>query len=187
MYAQILPLVVKTIAGDREAFEQLLHSQKPLIRYIIRRKTDCPEDAEDILQEVSLRIFMHITSLRCPEAFISWMKAIIVHECLRHFASNRHCVSINTIAEYENLCVETDPDCNPFACFERLELYDALHSALEKLQEPLRKMFYMRYKKGMCCSDIAASIGLKTGTVSVKMFRAKKQLRKMLRCGVVNA
>ena len=181
MTKQNLLLVIKTIAGDREAFETLLQSQKSLIRWLIRRRTDCPEDAEDIHQEVSLKIYQHIATLKCPEAFSSWLRTIVVRECARYFDFKKRCVHIEPILELENHCVETDSDCIPALYTERLEFCAALESAIESLQEPKKRLFNMRYRKGMCCSDIAASTGLKTGTVSVKIFRTKKQLWKILR------
>jgi len=95
---------------------------------------------------------------------------------MRHFESQKRFVSVETADEDDTLCVETDSDCIPSARMEKLELCAALDSAIDSLKEPLRRIFYMRYGIGMCCGDIAAVTGLKTGTVSVKMFRARAQL-----------
>ena len=182
-----LPLVNKTIAGDREALELLLLSQKTFILRLIKNITSCREDIEDISQEVSFRVFQHIESLKHPEAFGSWLRTIVVRECRRHFSAKNRCLSVETVAEWENHFIDTDSDCNPFANMERLELNSAIKTALESLRDPIRKMFYMRYDNDMCCREVAASTGMKTGTVSVTMFRAKKILREKLYSGIVDA
>ena len=173
-------LVGKSIAGDHEAFEQLLLSQKSAILFYIRRMTDCPEDAKDIHQEVSFRLYQNIGTLKRPDAFCPWLRTIVARECIRHLASRSHCLLIGSLAEWEPLLVETDSDYNPFARLERIELYSALESALGSLREPIRNMFHMRYTKEMRCRDIADSVGINTGAVAVTLFRAKEQLREDL-------
>ena len=188
MSKQILLLLIsKSVDGDHEAFEQLLLSQKSIIRWLIHRMTNCREDAEDIHQEVAVRVYQHLPSLKRPESFGMWLRAIVVNECNKHLASQKRCLSIETFPEWETLLVETDSDCNPFARLEKLELGHAIKSAIENLREPVRNMFHMRYNKNMRCRDIAISTGLKAGTVSVSMFRAKKLLRKKLCVGIIDA
>ena len=187
MPQKLIPLIRKSVAGDREAFEQLLHSQKPNIFYIIRGMTDCPEDAKDIHQEVSVRVYQNIASLKSPEAFFAWLRTIVVRECLRHLASRKHFISIEALTESNPVLVETDTNCNPFAHMEKHELCSAIASALESLHEPLRDLLHMRYGRDMCCNDIAAATGMKSGTVSVSLFRAKQQLRKKLQSGFADA
>jgi len=183
MTNQILSLVIKTISGDREAFEKLLLSQSALIRWLIRKMTDCPEDVEDIQQEVSIRIFQHIASLKRPEAFNSWLRILVVHECKRYLTPRKLCVPIETIPEQEDHFIETDSDCIPAAHMEKLELKHLIDSALAMLPETIRKMFYMHYDKDMCHDDIGAVFGIKPGTVNVTMFRAKGHLREILSNG----
>ena len=163
----LVSLVNKTAGGDHEAFKQLLISHNPLIHWLIQGRTNCPEDAEDIKQEVSIRIFRHIPSLKRPEAFISWLRTIVIRECDRHIASRRHCLSIETIDDRERLFIETDSDYDPLAHLERLELCSALKTALKTLREPFRNIFYMRYCEDIRNCDIAAVTGVKAGTVSV--------------------
>jgi len=173
-------LVGKSIAGDREAFEQLLLSQQPAILFYIRKMTNCPEDAKDINQEVSFRLFQNISKLKRPEAFYLWMRTIVTRECVRHLASRRYCLSIESLEELDFQFVETDDSRDPFARLERLELYSELESALDSLREPIRNMFHMRYTEEMRCGDIAAYTGINTGVVSVTLFRAKERLRENL-------
>jgi len=184
---KLISLVNKTASGDHEAFEQLLVSQNSLILWIIRRMTDCPYDAEDIRQEVSIRIFRHIASLRHPEAFGSWLRTLVIHECCRHHASRKPCVSLEAIADYESLNADRGPENAPLTHVEKLELKSSLESAVKRLPEHVRNMFYMRYCCDMGCCEIADVTGLKAGTVSVMLFRARVQLREKLNVGFADA
>jgi len=182
----IQPLVLRTASGDHDAFEQLLRSQKDLIYWIIRKMCDCPEDAEDIHQEVSIRVFQNISSLKYPEAFGAWLRSIVLHECVRFLSLKKKHISIETIAEWENLFADHDADCNPLARVEKLELRGALKSTYDSLKEPIQKMVNMRLGMNMRCSEIAEIIDVKAGTVSVALHRAKERLRKKLRSGGID-
>jgi len=176
----LIPLVRRSVAGDLEALEQLLLSQNPLILWLIRRTTDSPEDAKDIHQEVSFRIFQNIATLKSPEAFCTWLNAIVAHECIKHLAGHVHCVSIDEFDEEELFIVETDAHYNPSAHLERLELNSTVEAALESLTEPFRSIIHMRYNRDMCCREIADFTGMNTRAVSVALFRAKEKLRDSL-------
>ena len=180
------PLVKRTVAGDREAFEKLLLSQKAFIFWTIRKMTDCREDIEDISQEVAVRLYRHIASLRSPEAFGSWLRTLIHHECLRFFAKQKQCHALEALEGWENHFVETDKDCIPVSYVERHELGADLTKAFETLPESVRKIFFMRYCKDMHYRDIASAAGVKTAKVSVTLFRAKIHLRKSLCPGSVS-
>jgi len=183
----LLPLVSQAISGDNEALELLLILKYPFIFWIIRRTTDCLEDAEDITQEVSIRVFQHIAALKSPEAFDSWLRTIVRRECCRYHAAKKPCVSIETIYDWENIFVETDTDCIPAERIETDEFDAALVFALEDMNESSREVFYMRYSKNMRCREIAASTGLSTERVSTALWRGKEKLREKLRCSVLNA
>ena len=182
-----LSLVIQAVSGDREALEQLLISKYPLILFIIRKMTDCLEDAEDIAQEVSARVFQHIAALKSPEAFDSWLGAIVKRECDRYHALKKPCLSVETLYDWENLFVETDSDCIPAERVEQDEFNAVLVYALEDMNEPFRKIFHMRYRKNMRCNEIAARTGLNAGRVSVALWRGKEKLREKLRCCVMDA
>ena len=182
----LLPLIVKAVAGDREAFEQILVLQNSLILWIIRRNIDCPHDTEDIRQEVAIRIYENISSLRKPEAFGSWLRTLVNNECYRFIEWRKNGLEHENIEELKKsdscsvFFIETDTDSIPFAYVEKLEFATEFESAMKSLPGPGRTLFHMRYAQDMCCQDIADSTGMKAGTVSVTLHRAKEKLRKKL-------
>jgi len=181
MSQTISTLVSRTVSGDSDAYEQLIISHNSLILWLIRHHTDGSEDAEDIRQEVVIRIFRHLGSLKRPEAFGSWMRSIVFRECMRYLASKKLHVSIETLPEPENLFIDTDLDSLPCKHMERLELESALASEISSLQEPVRNIFHMHYYRGMRCRDIAEAVGMKAGAVSVTLHRVKERLKEKLR------
>jgi len=181
MTQTLISLVIKTSAGDREAFEQLLLSQTRNIINTIRKMAFGPEDEDDILQEISLRLFQHIASLREPEAFYSWLHKLIVNECLRHLEENKPPDSGEGLTTADDLFVETDIDFIPQAYMEKLELYTELTSAIKSMPKSIQKVIQLHYCNGMRHRDIAVLMGVTEGAVSVTLFRARNRLRKKLR------
>ena len=177
---QILLLISKTVSGDNKAFEQLILSQKHTIFYMIRSMIDHSEDIEDISQEVAILIYKYIGSLKCPEAFWSWLDTLVSRVCLRHYAAHDPADPFDSIPDHENLFVETDSDCLPAAHTDLLELRSEIQEALVRMPENLREVATMRYIYGMRYREIADMLGIAIGTVSTYLFRARERLRSEL-------
>ena len=176
-------LVCKTAAGDREAFERLLAMKKNFITYKILSIIKNQNDVEDIAQEVAMRLFQNMYSLKNPEAFNGWLGTIITRECLRYFEAKKKHFSIEDFTEneeIENRFFETDTDYLPSAHMERTELQGKIKTAIGHLPEQNRKMLQLHYESGKRCREIAAIMGLSTGVVCAYLYRARKRLQKEL-------
>jgi len=176
----ILHLVQKTVSGDREALEQLISLQKGSITLKIRRLTNCPEDVEDIGQEVAIRIFQCIGSLKSPEAYYSWLHTLVNRECFRHFAAQTQTEPFDDDQDSEILIAETDVDCLPLACAERHDQRVEIQAALSRMPEIIQRMVALHYGNEMCHREIAEYLNIPVGTVSSNLFRAIQKLRKEL-------
>ena len=175
----LLALIRKTVAGDIEAFEQLILSQMNTINWKIYSRIKNPDDVEDISQKVVIRIYQNIQSLKYPEAFGVWLNKVIARECIRHFSKQGPVASFEDIPGSEVL-EETDTDCIPTTYMEHLELHKQIKNALERIPEVYRHMVILYYEKEMGYREIADHLGLAIGTVSANLFRAKSKLREEL-------
>ena len=176
-------IVNKTLAGDCEAFEQLLAMKKSAINCKIQSIISNPNDIEDIAQEVAIRLFQGIGSLKNPEAFNGWLNAIVTRECLKYFSAQRRLAlpgKQSDIEELESGLLETDSDFLPLAHMEQIELQSRIQRAICCLPEANRKMLLLHYEGGKCCREIAAIMGLSIGVVCSYLYRARKRLRKEL-------
>ena len=176
-------LVFKSAVGDPIAFEQLLSRKRKLIVFKIKTMIDDPNDAEDIAQEVAIRLFQHIRSLREPEAFNGWLNTIVKRECLKYYTMKEKLVLTESIIEnddYESGLFETDTDFLPDAYAERTELMGKIKTALACLSDKDRKMFLLHYEKGKRYREIAALMGISISAVCSYLSRARKRLQREL-------
>ena len=81
--------VLRAQTGDREALDELLRAvQEPLYRYVLSLMGE-PALAEDVLQEVFLRIYRKLRWLRTPELFRAWAYRIASRETFTHLRRER--------------------------------------------------------------------------------------------------
>ena len=176
-------LVNKIVYGDREAFEQLFTLKRKLIAYKIMTIINNSNDVEDIAQEVAIRVFQHIGSLKEPAAFNGWLNTIIIRECAKYFMIKKRLGLAENTSENEengNEFFETDKDFLPETHMECTERRDEIMTAMVCLSEKDRKMFLLHYESGKCYREIAGLMGLSIGAVCSYMSRVKKRLQKEL-------
>jgi RNA polymerase sigma-70 factor (ECF subfamily) len=167
-------LVLRTQSGDRNAFHDLVTRYERRLTYYIRRMTGDGSDAFDILQEVWLRVYQRIGTLRAPEACRTWLYRIAHDRCVDQLGSRaKEPAQID-----ETLEVETDDDPGDVA--ELLENASRVHTALAELAHPHREVLTLRFLEDLPLLEIAEIVGCSTGTVKSRLHYAKLSLRQVI-------
>jgi RNA polymerase sigma factor (sigma-70 family) len=89
-------LVVAAQAGDRRALEGLISAHLPLIYTIARRALSDHPDADDVVQEVVLRVLGELRDLRAPDSFRAWLAAIAVRQVSTYLHKRHRAVTRTT-------------------------------------------------------------------------------------------
>lgn len=168
--------VLRAQSGDREALNELLKSiQDPLYRYIstlVRERTP----AEDILQEVFIRIYRKLGWLREPRVFRAWAYQIASRETFRYLKRERRWAEqvrdetiLNTIpvvparAEFAN---------------ELGELIRQLPQSIANLSPASRAVVVLYYLEEMSFDETAAVLEIPVGTVKSRLAYGLENLRR---------
>ena len=152
----------------------LLH-YGPLMRYIIAPILPNPQDREDCLSEVTLRIWEKIDQFDPRRgSWNAWLTAITRNTALNH-ARKALGSSAEELPEDTPAAGHTPEE----AVLQR-ERQEAVRDALERLPYRDRILFYRKYYYMQPTAQIAAELGLTERAVEGKLYRLKKQLRKML-------
>ena len=168
--------------NNNDAFEQLFLSKQKIIPQIIRRYSSglCPEDIEDITQQVAIKLFLNLASLRQAEAFDAWLQKIAINECHRHFASSHDSgVSLDDTPWASARLIETDTDYLPDENAIKHELYTEIQNEITHMPKLARRILTLHFGMGLGYRKIADRLGIPIGTVSASLFRARKWLRKV--------
>ncbi len=171
-------LVRRAQAGDRAAFDRLAGRYRAALRAMAFLRTGDRDAAQDLAQEALTRAWEALPTLREPGAFLPWLKRIAARACLSwHRPARPGTVSLDG----ERLSrLPADAALQPLAVLLARERQRALRQALASLPDANRVALLMHVWEGASYEEIAAFTGVAVTTVEGRLYRARKQLRRLL-------
>jgi RNA polymerase sigma-70 factor, ECF subfamily len=172
--------------GDDDALEQALALLQNTVFSFSMRVCGQRQDAEDTMQEVLLKSVPLLPKFDSPKALAVWLYKVAKTRCLMSrrrskFAPNRE-LSLEELMpdrrELEKLSSESGINPERFAI--RSEEAGMLREAIRKLPAQYRIVLVLRDMEGLTDEDVAEIIGLRAGTVRVRLHRARLFVRKEL-------
>ena len=168
--------VLQAQSGNREALNELFKSvQDPLFRYIVSLVRD-QHLAEDILQEVFIRIYRKLSYLREPEAFRAWSYQIASREAFRHL--NRERRWSDQVRDEATL---TAVPANEHEGEFPREMIETLPQLVESLSPASRAVVVLFYLHEMSLVETAAVLEIPIGTVKSRLAYGLETLRRSLK------
>ena len=165
--------VLQAQSGSHEALNELFRSvQEPLFRYIVSLVRD-QHLAEDILQEVFIRIYRKLRWLREPEAFRAWTYQIASREAFRHLKRERRW-SDQVRDEATLTALPSDGHGGEFPS----EMIATLPQLVESLSPASRAVVVLFYLHEMSLVETAAVLDIPVGTVKSRLAYGLQTLRR---------
>ena len=178
---QLVPLVNRARNGNRAAFAQLVdrfHSDVfRMVYYRVRSRSD----AEDIAQDVLLKAFQKISTVKEPARFRGWLFSIALNR-IRDFQRKKRFRSLFK-AEEEDIesrpPVETESDA-PEALEHVLkeDFWRQIRSMLDKLSKMEREVFLLRFFDHLNLNEIAGVMKKNESTIKTHLYRALAKFKK---------
>ena len=178
-------LMLQLQTGDLRSFDTLVKRwEKPLLNYCYRMVNDIAL-AEDLRQEVFLRIYRSAKTYRPTAQFSTWMYRIATNLCLDTLAKQQHRkeTPIDAYLESESDGFDErliDPSGLPDATMLKKEIESQVRSALACLPEDQRVVITLRHYNGMKFHEIAAIVERPISTVKSRMTAGMERLSRML-------
>jgi RNA polymerase sigma-70 factor (ECF subfamily) len=166
-------LAQRAAAGDRAAFARLVETHYDLVFRMAWRWSGNREDAQDIAQEVALRLGRTIRGYRGEAAFSTWLCALTLNAVRDHA---RKAVRLRKLAEAVH--VHALVDAGEMVSSDSAE---ALWEAVRVLPERQRDAVLLVHAEGLSHAAAAAAMNCSEGTISFHIHEARKRLRAMLR------
>jgi RNA polymerase sigma-70 factor, ECF subfamily len=167
-------LVERCRSGDERAFQDLVDHYKDLVFALIARTVQDRSRAEDLAQDVFLRIHRGLPYFRGEARLSTWIYRIVANVCV-HDVGRRTTLSLDDDRSRHDAATSA-----PDRQFGDLELKDRLEKAIARLPANYRLLIAAHYLKGARYEDLADALQLPLGTVKTQLYRAKQQLRRML-------
>jgi RNA polymerase sigma-70 factor (ECF subfamily) len=166
-----LGVLRKAQRGDERAFSLIVRAyETPVYNYVLRLVGGDRALAEDLTQEVFLRVYQGLPkfSLRCK--FTTWLFQVTKNRVLDELRASerrpRHLVALDDIPPLEALD----------APIERGETVDALWRAIENLSVDLKMALLLRDVTGLSYTEIADSLEITLATVKWRIYKAREEV-----------
>lgn len=185
----VAALVRRCVSGDAAAWEEIVQTYHRRIYNICYRFTGSSDDAEDLTQEVFIKMYKTLNTYEAQRgAFMTWVTTVTRNLLVDHFRKTKHdraTDSLDTpLSEHEDALPLSeqiqDTSAPPDARVQSREAGDTVHQALQKLSPELREAVILRDLQDMDYREIATVLKVPEGTVKSRINRGRAELARLL-------
>jgi RNA polymerase sigma-70 factor (ECF subfamily) len=174
-------MVERCLQGDDAAWETVVNSYAKRIYNLTYRYTYRRDEAEDLTQEIFIRVYQNLKSYRADSgSFQSWIMRVGRNLIIDHYRRTRRFQQAAGTEEMETMNLKDDRTPNPQRSVEQSEATLFLQEGLQALAPELKEAIVLRDLEGMAYQEIAELLGIPEGTVKSRINRARLELAKLL-------
>lgn len=179
--AEVTACLARGRNGDEKAILELFHYMHPHVCKLVQANLPARESAEDLVQQVCVKVMSHLDQFSGRVPFLHWVSRIAVNTCLNQIRheKRRPEVRLADLSEEEVTVVEhlaaTSGELDASDHVASKELVDKL---LGTLRPPDRLLMRLMYLEGRQIDEIAGLTGWSRSLIKVRAFRARAQLRR---------
>ena len=176
-------LVERCLSGEQGAWEELVQTHTRRVYAICYRFTSSDTEAQDLTQEVFLRVFRSIGSFRSGEgSFVVWLTRLTRNLLVDHYRRTKYERVTDAIEEKLAVLEEkTAQHSRTDGLLASREAGELLQSALERLSPELREAVILRDLQEMEYREIASVLNVPEGTVKSRLNRGRAELARVLK------
>jgi len=159
-------------SGDRDAQRQIYEFFGDRVYRTVHRIVG-NTDADDVMQDVFIRLFDKLPSFRFESAFSTWLHRLVINEALQCLRKRgRKSMTIDLLQHQELELVNR----SHFA----IEVVELMARAMEQIEPELRRIFELKVVDELTYLQIGEIVGIPEGTVGSRLNRARRELRDQL-------
>ncbi len=171
-------LVACALSGDDVAFEYLFNRYRDAIRQLLVQRVGSEDDADDLLQETFIKVYLHLDRYNAGYTFGQWVYTIARNTFIDFYRRRQDELPID---ERFSAPAATTP--NPEESVMRLQLRAQIEQCLERLTPRYACLIRMRFLEEYSYEEIAERLDVPLGTVKTQIHRAREQLCDLIRKG----
>lgn len=176
---QVLLLLAKN--GDRSAYAELYRLHAKTVFRTVMRITGNREDAEDVLQEASMKALIHLNEFDGRSKFSTWLTRIAINCALMMRRKSRYRIELSIDHEYESGAGMTfqvaDQAPDPEHRMHLAERDIHLNRAVKRLSTTLRRPLEMQLKLDLSLTELADQLGISVPATKSRLLRAREKVR----------
>ena len=173
-----LDLVDRHRYGDASAFEEVYEQFSPMVFNLCLRLSGDPTRAQDLSQEVFLRVFRGLGRFQGRSTLATWVYRIAVNHCRSKLGRRR--LRMESLSQEVPESYLEDPSRGPEEHLLASDSGDIVARALLELPHSFREAVVLRDIEGLSYSEIASILSVRIGTVRSRIARGRERLRVVL-------
>ncbi len=172
-------LIERCLRKDNTAWEQIVARFRRKIFHIAYKFTGKHDEAEDLTQEIFLKIFKSLDKFNRDADFSTWLGSVARNYCIdRYRAQKRE----REVLVEDLVAFDTAPAAsgNPYRALEDSDRRSFLRRGLDLLPDKLREAVVLRDLQGLSYQEMAERLALPEGTVKSRINRGREELARLL-------
>jgi RNA polymerase sigma-70 factor (ECF subfamily) len=177
-------LISRCLSGDETGWEELVRLHSRQVYGLCFRFTGSGPEAQDLTQEVYLRVFRTLRTFRAAEgSFGTWLTRVTRNLLIDHYRRTRQERATDSIEDQLPMMEESGPTASmrPDRMVAGREASEILQATLQKLSPDLREAVILRDLQEMEYREIAQVLAIPEGTVKSRINRGRVELARLLR------
>ncbi|MEO8210920.1 MAG: sigma-70 family RNA polymerase sigma factor [bacterium] len=164
--------------GNQNAFNIIIRKYQKKIYWVIRKMVLDHDDADDITQEVFLKLYRSLQDFRGESKFFTYVYKIAINYSLNHINKNKKIITRKVNIEYIDLKSHYKKADDELDSNQRTKI---LENAIASLPEQQRAVFNMRYYDNLTYEEISDIMNKSVGGMKANYFHAIKKIEKYLK------
>lgn len=177
----VVSLFTDYCGGNKDAFAQLYTETLDYTYRIVRLFIASEQDAEDMVQNVYLKVLEKADTLKNPDCFYTWLRRVTENECKNHLKKHKPVLWSGTQEDFDSSINSERAIVSTEVSVETDEVNKLLFEAIETLPREKQVCLQLFYFEGADIAEIASALGIPQGTVKTRLFVARKKLEKELK------
>jgi RNA polymerase sigma-70 factor (ECF subfamily) len=173
-------LIERCLRQDNTAWDEILTRYRRKVFHIAYKFTGKHDEAEDLSQEIFLKVFRSLDKFHRDADFSTWLSSVARNYCIdRYRASKREKeVLVDDLLAFDQATASVGS--NPQRTLEDRDRRSFLRHGLDRLPEKLREAVVLRDLQGLSYQEMAERLGLPEGTVKSRINRGREELARLL-------
>jgi RNA polymerase sigma-70 factor (ECF subfamily) len=173
-------LVARCRKGEDEAWRELVDRFGPKVYSVAYHFTLKREDAEELAQEIFLKVFENLHRYDGGFPLVAWVLSLSRNLCIDRYRRRKRERSFRFVSD-DAVAPLLHSNDDPAADAIRKERLKLLFSALAEIPEDLAEILVLRDLDGLAYDEIGSALELPEGTVKSRLFRARAEVAKKIR------
>lgn len=172
-------LIQQAVSGSQQAFRVIVEANQGFVYAVAFRFVNDEHEAEDITQEVFVRLWKNLHTYKPEVKLTTWLYKIVTNRCL-DFLKSRHGRQRKNKVEVDKGSLAQDHS-TPEKEFLQQEFKRIIHEAAEELTPKQKAVFILRDLEGLTPEEVSEALNMSAGNVKSNLFHARQKMTEKLK------